>query len=143
DAGYCHNAALDAEGNLFFASQAGACFSLSAEGGLRWRTELGVPSYSETLLTANGWVLTGADDGHIHALDAASGAPVWSTDLGAPVRTSPVLTDSGILRVRANDGALYSLWVGAPPVTGDKAWPMFRGDARRSGRSTATIPELE
>jgi alcohol dehydrogenase (cytochrome c) len=42
------------------------------------------------MATAGGLVFGGTQEGHIFALDAATGEPLWSFFTGSPVRTNPM-----------------------------------------------------
>jgi alcohol dehydrogenase (cytochrome c) len=69
----------------------GAIRALDATtGALRWEWKLLTPPWSGLMATAGGLVFGGTQEGHVFALDAATGEPLWSFQTGGPVRTNPM-----------------------------------------------------
>lgn len=70
----------------------------------------------------------GSQDGHVYAIDAATGAELWDTDLGAPVQAAPsiVLTEQGghydLVMVGTRNAAGTSRFYALKPQTGAIAW---------------------
>lgn len=82
----------------------------------RWTFEAGSPLWAGPTL-AGAVVYVGAQDGGVHALEAASGKELWARRLGGPIRTR--LTASGeALYVQADDGFLYKL----DAASGERLW---------------------
>ncbi len=78
-------------------------------------------SINSTPAVANTIAYFGADDGHLYAVDVATGAEIWRFDFGVPVRSSPAIAGN-MLFVTAADGSLYAFvattleTAGAAPV---------------------------
>ncbi len=70
-----------------------------------WSYDAGSPLWPGPSF-AGGLVLTGAEDGQLHAVDARTGQKRWSFRAGGPVRTRPT-TEGGALFFQADDGFLY------------------------------------
>lgn len=71
-------------------------------GGLAWRFGTGGPVRSSPTVVG-GVVYFGSSDGHVYAVDAATGALRWFHDAGAPVGGAPLVTDTRVVFVdRAN-----------------------------------------
>ena len=84
----------------------GALVALEEGGRPRWTRRL-ASVFSSTTLIGDA-VVVGADDGSLHAFDAASGTPRWSQKIGAKVRATA--TASGeTLSVAAFDGTVVSV----------------------------------
>lgn len=79
-------------------------------GGVAWtfRTDGAVRS-SPAL--HDGTLYVGSADGHLYALDAASGALRWRFDAGSPIASSPAVTGS-VVMISSRDGTLHGLAVG-------------------------------
>jgi outer membrane protein assembly factor BamB len=87
-----------------------------------WTFDAGAPLWPGTSF-ASGLVYAGAEDGRLHALEAASGKQRWSFRAGGPIRTRAVIS-SGALYFQADDGILYAL--GA--ADGKERWRTRVGD---------------
>src|SRR5262249_24035571 len=72
-----------------------------------WPFDAGAPLGPGTSF-AGGTVYAGAEDGRLHALEAATGAERWSFRAGGPIRTRAVVAGDR-LYVHADDGLLYAL----------------------------------
>jgi glucose dehydrogenase len=59
-------------------------------GKLRWLTRVPGPMIGGALVTAGNLVFSGADDGHLYAFDARSGAILWRADLGLGFGAAPI-----------------------------------------------------
>jgi outer membrane protein assembly factor BamB len=71
-------------------------------GGLAWRFETAGPVRSSPVV-ADGVVYFGSADGHLYAVDAATGAQRWRYEAGAPVGGAPLVTETLVVFVdRAN-----------------------------------------
>ena len=101
-----------------------------------WSYATGGPVFS-TAAHQGADLYIGSDDGHVHALDAHTGAPRWTQELSGPVRTRPWIDGAEILVVSGNDLAALSresgrvIWQFKPePATG--AAPSDRWDYHQS-----------
>lgn len=81
-----------------------------------WAYEAGAPMWAGPAV-ANGLVLTGADDGLLHAVDARTGERRWTFRTGGAIRTRPTVVD-GTAMLQADDGLLYGVSVS----TGQELW---------------------
>lgn len=89
----------------------------TASGGSRWTFEVpgAAAVLSSPLVTADGTVIFGADNGILYALRDGGGGAVdvqWEFDVGAPIRSSPGIhgmDDEAFVYVGAEDGNLYAL----------------------------------
>jgi outer membrane protein assembly factor BamB len=71
--------------------------SLSEESGVSaWRKEIG-PAENFYLLTKTNSIFLAREDGHVTALNAASGELLWQAPAGGKLTTGPVLTESGMV----------------------------------------------
>jgi alcohol dehydrogenase (cytochrome c) len=74
----------------------GAIRALEATtGALKWEFRLAQPPVGGLLSTAGGLVFGGTPEGHVFALDAASGAPLWHFQVGSEVRANPIAFAAG------------------------------------------------
>jgi outer membrane protein assembly factor BamB len=81
-----------------------------------WSFDAGSPLWAGPTV-AGDLVLVGADDGRLHAVEAASGRERWSFRAGGPIRTRPAVAGSAVV-FQADDGFLYALRT----VSGAQAW---------------------
>ncbi|HJL18207.1 MAG TPA: PQQ-binding-like beta-propeller repeat protein, partial [Sandaracinaceae bacterium LLY-WYZ-13_1] len=59
---------VDAEGHVYFGAHDDFLYSVSREGELRWIHETGADIDSAPILTPQGLLLVGCDDGHLYAI---------------------------------------------------------------------------
>lgn len=78
--------------------------------------------YLSSPVVALGAVVFGSGDGHVHAVDAASGALRWKFKTGDVVHASPAYAD-GMLFVGSWDGRLYAL----DARSGEQRWAFQAG----------------
>jgi outer membrane protein assembly factor BamB len=106
--------ALDARsGELLwkFATEGERRFEARGLHGMQPRTQTFADMYDVYLsspLVAEGMVFFGSGDGHVYAVDAASGGLKWKFRTGDVVHASPAYAD-GMLYVGSWDGRLYAL----------------------------------
>ncbi|MCB1128539.1 MAG: PQQ-binding-like beta-propeller repeat protein, partial [Verrucomicrobiae bacterium] len=100
-------------------------------GTQRWVSGAKYSWYSNSAIAADGTIYAGTADGHLYALNAATGETVWefATD-GAT--GSPTILDDGTVLVGARHGTVYAIQgtSGLAP----SPWPKFQGDPQNSGR---------
>ena len=89
---------------------------------------------------AGGRVFVGSDDGHLYAIDLASGKRVWAFKTGDTVEASPLVL-GGIVYVGSSDGFLYAVDAAAGTLkwkyeTGDKILGAANWVASPDGAST-------
>jgi eukaryotic-like serine/threonine-protein kinase len=136
-----------AEGLVFTASYGGKFHALDvATGQLRWSFDLPgerrfaakglhgywpreqvIPDFWDVFQSSpavvNGVVYFGCGDGHVYALEAATGAVRWTFATGDVVHSSPAVVD-GMVYVGSWDTYLYALDAG----TGALKWKFKTGD---------------
>jgi outer membrane protein assembly factor BamB len=82
-------------------------FQAASLGKPLWEARLGAQPNSSPAI-AGGLVYIGCDDGHIYALDFATGAVRWQHRTGGPVQSSPLPGD-GCVWVGSDDGSVIRL----------------------------------
>ncbi len=110
--------------SLFFASDDGFLRAASLSGEETWRFDLGgrsvarilphtQPPYAYDYLSSSpavhdGVVYAGSADGHLYAVDAASGRQRWRFATEAPIRSTPVV-DAGTVFFAGWDHQVYAV----------------------------------
>jgi len=92
---------------------------------VKWRFPTGARIVSSAAWH-EGAVIFGSDDGHLYAVDAASGRQRWMVRTGGPVASSPAVA-AGRVYVVSDDGRLYAV----EAATGEVAWKFVTGGERR------------
>ena len=116
-----HGLVFTAAGNGDFVASAerpagvALCYA-TLNGKEQWRRELPDGVFT-ALAAANGLVYLGCRDGHLYALDMASGEIKWKHKTGDAVVASPVVTARSVI-VGSTDGRLYCL----DAATGARRW---------------------
>lgn len=128
-------------GRVFVQNRKGLVLALfAADGKVLWRTQTGddIPLdwgyengdvWVSSPAVVDGTVLVGSGDGHLYALDAASGKGKWRVETGGRIRSSPAVAD-GTVYVGSLDGSVYA----ADLATGALKW---RFDTEGRGLSSA------
>ena len=91
---------------------------------VKWRFPTGDRIVSSPVWHA-GTVYVGSDDGHLYAVDAASGVQRWQHRTGGPVSSSPAVAN-GRVHVLSYDGRLHTL----DAASGTLLWK-FASDGER------------
>ncbi|MBP2158733.1 MULTISPECIES: PQQ-binding-like beta-propeller repeat protein [Asticcacaulis] len=135
-----------ADGRVHFLSRDGVFYALSLDGQLLWRFRTGgehrfaavggygldaslgpVPDpwdlYQSSPLVRDGVVYFGSSDGHVRALDAATGKLLWAHDAVDPIHSSPAWADGKIVV-----GTWGTRLLALDAKTGVEAWA-FQGGA--------------
>lgn len=105
--GQLPTAPITAGNNVFVADRSGVVHAFGADGTPRWRVCTGAPIYYPPTL-ADGRLFLGSADGHVYALEAASGRILWSYRLAPRARRIPVY------------GRLISTWPVAAGVVAER-----------------------
>lgn len=96
-----------------------------ALAGVKWHFATGARIVSSPVWAA-GTLYFGSDDGHVYALDAASGRQRWAWRTDGPVASTPAVHD-GRVHVLSYDGRLHTL----DAATGAPLWKFATGGERR------------
>ncbi len=91
--------------------------------GVKWRFNTGGAVRSSPVVVG-GAVYVGSADGHVYALDAATGKPRWRYRTGGPVHSSAAVAD-GVVYIGSDDRHLYAL----DAATGEPRWRFRRHHA--------------
>ena len=78
---------------------------------LLWSYKTGAPVKSSAVI-GGGRAFIGSNDGHVHALEMASGHEIWTFDAGAPVQAPPMLSGNSVF-VGNIEGMFYSIDAGS------------------------------
>lgn len=105
----------------------------------KWIYEGDRPISSTPAVRADGRVIVGlarndAGQGGVVALHPDTGGQEWFYPINESVLSSPAIDDSGRIYVGANDRQLHAIHGNNSPLSTFSAWPMFRRDARHTGR---------
>jgi eukaryotic-like serine/threonine-protein kinase len=92
---------------------------------VKWHFATGARIVSSPVL-ASGLLYVGSNDGHVYALDAASGRLRWAHRTDGPVPSTPAVVD-GRVHVLSYDGKLHTL----DAATGEPLWKFATGGERR------------
>lgn len=79
---------VDVDGNIYFGAYDEYVYSISAAGALRWVHRVGADVDAAPILTPEGLLLIGADDGQLYAIGEASGDAADERD-GGPEAAVP------------------------------------------------------
>ena len=91
--------------------------------GLAWRAATEGDVISSPAI-AGDEVFIGSGDGHLYALDLATGARRWRYDAGSPVSSSPAL-GGGLVFAAARDGSIFAVDI----ARGSRRWRVTTGSA--------------
>ncbi|WP_142860749.1 beta-alanine-activating enzyme beta-propeller domain-containing protein [Salinigranum halophilum] len=92
----------------------------------RWTLETG-GAISSSPTVVEGTVYVGSGDGHLYAVDTATGAEQWCVKTEDAVTSSPTVVD-GTVYVGSKDSQLYAV----DTTTGEVQWRMVTGDPMKS-----------
>ncbi|MHB9006845.1 MAG: outer membrane protein assembly factor BamB family protein [Limisphaerales bacterium] len=126
--------------SVVFGTLEGKILRLSQAGEKIWEFDTGAPVESSPAVTADDVIWCGSSNGRLYALND-DGTVRWQWALGTAVNASPAVGPDGRVYIAADGGGVFVIQGGAPPA--DSPWPMYRHDARRTGRSAVTpaMPE--
>lgn len=109
DAEIYTSAAIDDQGNLYFASTGGTLYSLTSTGQLRWKRSFSA-SITSSPVVSDGTVYLAGYDKYLHALNTADGSERWAYALGNEVRSSGAAIDSdGTIYIGCYDGFIHAV----------------------------------
>lgn len=95
---------------------------------LAWQADIGDTRSAPAVV--GGVVYAGSDDGHLYALDAASGARLWSFTASSALYSSPAVS-YGLVFVASSKGKVYAV----DAASGTKVWS-YRTEGWGSGSTT-------
>lgn len=122
-----------AGGSAFIATRSGEVYAINNMGKLKWKADMGVPTYGSPIVAGNT-VIFGGNKGILAAFDTDTGSLKWkyfvqpsSLDYGklkyVNLASSPVVSN-GTLYVLADDGALHAFRHDAPDTTSPEITPL-------------------
>jgi outer membrane protein assembly factor BamB len=75
-------------------------------GGVRWQFQTGGPVRSSPTVLGD-WLYVGSSDGHLYAIDRATGSPRWTANVASPVNSSPAVA-AGLVILGSRDGTFHA-----------------------------------
>jgi outer membrane protein assembly factor BamB len=100
---------------IYVGSKNGTLYSLSFDGSLRWKRDVGGAVHSKPLI-AGAAVFVTTYTAELVALDAASGEPAGEYRASSPIYSSPG-TDGKRLYFGSNGGVFHAVRIGAPAAS--------------------------
>jgi len=94
----------------------------AGQGGIKWRVKTGDAVRSTPAVTATG-LYVGSGDGHLYALDRATGRTIWRFDAGSPVHSSPAVA-GGLIVAATLGGRIFAV----DQAAGRVRWSLQTGD---------------
>lgn len=108
--------ALDQYGYIYITTKSGQLIKIADQGStgsVVWTYPTGSVIESSPVISANDYVIFGADDGFIYAIDGNTGQLVWNAATDGPVKSTAALYEIGEandrLYIGSDDGNLYVL----------------------------------
>lgn len=98
------SAAIDGNGNLYFGSENGYLYALSAQGDLRWAYDAVEPIRASPAISADGTLYFPGQDGYLYALDS-EGFQLWESFVGDVFYCSPAIDADGNILIGAYAGS--------------------------------------
>lgn len=144
-------------GLVFFGGRDGTFFALDAETGEeRWRLGTGeevswdwghesADIFTSSPVLWDGWVLFGSGDGHLYAVEAATGRVRWRTFLHGRIRSSPAVRDGKVV-VGSADGSVYVVALESGQVLrrlDTEGRSLYSGDFGFDRKTVQSTPALE
>ena len=130
---------LGAAGTIFIAANTN-CYAVNPDGSVLWQWPIWNKEYDEPYTQAS-W--TALDNGNVLALPSSgllvelTGKDwIWQYSLRATSHSSPLVNHKGIVYAMGFADQLSAIQGSAPIAK--SSWPMFRGNAQRTGRVTPT-----
>jgi outer membrane protein assembly factor BamB len=100
---------LASDGSLYFGSEDGTFYSLSATTGrLNWRYQVGAPITASPNLASDGTLYISSSDGKLYAI-SLSGQLKWSFSTGSAISSSPAIGIDGTLYLGAENHRVYAI----------------------------------
>ncbi len=127
---------VTADGTVYgFATSSATALAIDPMGKVLWQVQVGPGGAGTSMAKVGGQVFVVANDGKLHALDAATGKENWSQPVGQLTEIykhgGPVVDGKQRLYFNSNDGNLYSF-----DTTGKQLWKIpSSGVAAPNGNS--------
>jgi outer membrane protein assembly factor BamB len=122
---------LDEAGNLYLTAMVSAT-SITKDGKKRWERGAAIFVDVSPAVAADGTIYFSMPYRQMTAYDA-DGAAQWEMNENDSLNASPVIGDNGIVYICS--GRLFAVSPpGRWPPSAKSSWPMFRANARHTGR---------
>lgn len=119
-------------GQFYFATIGGYLYSVSSQGQLNWKQNLGVPMES-TPTVSRGLLYVGTDNGTVFALNVSNPSlEAWSYTVGGEVISPPAVSNNSMVYIATTTGYVYAL----NSSTGSLVW---KYDAQSSITSSLVL----
>jgi outer membrane protein assembly factor BamB len=125
--------AIGPDGTIYVGSRAPRIWAIRPDGTTRWAFPTSTAVTSSPAVGSDGTVYIGDQDGQVYAI-SPQGKLRWAATTGGTINASPTITASGRLYIGSADRNLYAFKIGSQGTAGS-CWPMFRHDARNTGRT--------
>ena len=89
---------------------------------------------SSPAIGSDGTVYVGSFDNKLYAINGKTGVKLWEFETGGDVHSSPAIGPDGTVYVGSQDGKLYAFRTNSKGPA-ESSWPMFGGNAQRTGRA--------
>lgn len=116
---------------IYVGSRDDKLYAINSNGTLRWSFTTG-GNVCSPAIDSNGKIYIGSDDGNIYAI-SPEGTELWSYWIDGPVCSLSIGSD-GTVYVWSYDGNMYAVSSNSSGLA-DSPWPMFRGNARLTGKA--------
>jgi outer membrane protein assembly factor BamB len=135
------SAAIGVDGTVYIASEDAKVLALDgATGAQRWAFTPTTGFMCSPAIGADNTIYIGAGDGKLRALDGATGTKRWEFATGGSIQSSAAIAADGTLYFGSNDRKVYALSSSSVGGPASSPWPMFRQNARRTGRVETGSP---
>lgn len=128
--------AIDSAGDLYFGTRDGWFYAIRPNGSLKWSRQIGSRLNCSPAINREGMIYLGDQSGNFYSF-TPDGTTNWFMDIGSTIESSPAIADDGTIYVGVGS-TLVAIAGGSPPA--ESPWPMYRHDARHSGRASGDRP---
>ncbi len=128
---------IDSDGFIYISTPEGNLYKIDPnEPGhdeYEWVYETEGNYYSTPAIGANGTIYYASETGNFHAINS-DGTLKWMIPLASLIAASPVIGSDGTIYISTLYGTAYAIQTNSGGLA-DSPWPMFRNNARHTGRN--------